>query len=269
MRSYFNFASIGIVSLFQEKTINAFDVDPYPTFRFREYSELSIEQKSAATLLGYNEIAWNQPSTARVESLSWWYNVNMDYYDVDQDGDYYEPNSDFSNATVTLGFVGDEAEDVWDCWINHYSYYSWDDLVKYDIAPFYMDLGWTPGSWNETLPEPASNSKFYAELTDKEKTAALTVCYTQKLWDYEELPFCLDSPGTIDDGPDTCDWVSMNISRCSLGDRGVSEHCPNTCGSCIPHNTSTTNNNNLASVSRFVLSASLSCFSILVFFALN
>ena len=107
MRSYFVF------TLILANPVIPFDVEPYPTFRFREYSELSSEQKTAATSLGYTKTSWNKPGTTDVEYLSWWYNVNMDYYDADKDGDYYEANPEFEIAAKILGFVGDEAEDVW------------------------------------------------------------------------------------------------------------------------------------------------------------
>jgi len=239
MTSYFVLAYIGILSLLTAHFVSSFDVEPYPTFRFREYKELSPEQKNAASLLGYDERSWNQPGTADVEYVSWWYHVNMDYYDTDGDGDYYEPSTQFRNATETLGFVGDEAGDVWDCWMNHYSDYTWSYLEEYDIAQFYIDLGWTAESWNETIPVPASDSKYFDEFTDKEKTAALTVCYTQKLWDYEILPFCLD-PINIVGGTDECDWVSKDISRCNLGNGEFTDFCPNTCGSCPNSSSSST-----------------------------
>lgn len=257
MRSYFIFTLVGAIS-FLEKTVNSFDVEPYPTYRFRNYSSLSADEKNAATSLGYDKKSWNLPGTADFEYVSWWYNINMDYYDHDGDGNYYEPNPDFENNAAILGFVGDEKEDVWDCWMNHYEDYTWDDLETYDIASSYKDLGWTKEVWNdETLPAPASEDKYYSELTYKEKTAAVTICYTQKIWDYEELPFCLDSPDTINNSTNTCDWVSKDISKCNDG--GVSEHCPNVCGSC----------DSSESVPMLSISTVLMYTSVLVFFALN
>ena len=97
--------------------VNAFDVEPYPTFRFRPYAELTAAQKAAAIKLRYTEETWNQPGAAGIEYLSWWYYMDTenDYYDWDGDKDYYEPPNDpgFLGAAQTLGFVGDTAEDVW------------------------------------------------------------------------------------------------------------------------------------------------------------
>jgi len=229
---------------------NSFNVD-YPTFRFREYSELSLEQKNAAASLEYNERTWNQPGTADVEYMSWRSNVTNQF-------------PEFRNATKILGFDGNESVDVWDCWINHYNDYAWDELVQNDIVSFYIILGWTAESWDETIPEPASNSKYFEELTDKEQTAALAVCYTQKLWDGESLPFCLDSQTRVD-CIDECDWVSKDISRCNLGEGAFWDFCPNTCGSCPDHDDTET-----SSTSRFTLSTMYACATILIFhFTLN
>eukprot|EP00553_Chaetoceros_curvisetus_P003989 CAMPEP_0204621656 /NCGR_PEP_ID=MMETSP0717-20131115/7305_1 /ASSEMBLY_ACC=CAM_ASM_000666 /TAXON_ID=230516 /ORGANISM="Chaetoceros curvisetus" /LENGTH=327 /DNA_ID=CAMNT_0051636115 /DNA_START=341 /DNA_END=1321 /DNA_ORIENTATION=+ len=210
--------------------VNAFDVEPYPEFRFRPYNELTTGQKSAALALGYTPETWNQPGATDIEYISWWYNVNMDYYDWDGDGEYYEPNPAFLNAAKTLGFVGDSAEDVWDCWQNHYSYYEWSELVQWDIASSFEALGWTEAKWNEEdLTPPTSESKKYSQLTGAEKTAASALCYTQKIWDYEVLPFCLDKKGTV--LGNTCHDMSLRIPKC-FANKANWKHCPNTCGAC-------------------------------------
>lgn len=227
-----------------------FDVEPYPTHRFREFSELSDEEKSAAQELGWDESTWNLPGSlyysygyyddgtewypGGIEYLSWWYHTNMDYYDKDGDGNYYEPTPGFEEAATTLGFT----EDVWDCWVNHYSSYEWSDLVEYDIEFYMTTLGWTQSKWEGTDPEPpTSSSKTYNELSDDEKTAALGTCYTQKLWDYETLPYCVDSPRPIKQNKfeRSCHWVSSNAKRCNNIRGEFMKHCPNTCGVCDTH----------------------------------
>ena len=98
----------GIISLFAQ-SINAFDVEPYPELCFRNYIKLTANEKAAATVLGYDAESWSQLGTADADSLSWWYNANMDYYDYDGDEDYYDENPNFIKAATTLGFT----EDVW------------------------------------------------------------------------------------------------------------------------------------------------------------
>lgn len=234
----------GAVALYamQVQTANAFDV-PYPNIRFKEYWQLTDEQKNAASTLGYTQETWDQPGSEDFEYLSYWYMENQDYYDHDGDQDYYEPNPTFKPAAEKLGFVGDQGIDQWDCWQSHYYSYSWDDLVEYDIASFYEVLGWNQEKWDaEDLAEadePATSSKMFYELSPAEKTAAVTVCYTQKLWDYDPLPFCKDSPHALEalvekGNPKyrTCHWMSKNLNRCDNRGGNFSKHCPNTCGSC-------------------------------------
>jgi len=220
----------GILSLFAQ-SINAFDVEPYPELRFRNYNKLTANEKAAATVLGYDAESWSQLGTADADSLSWWYNANMDYYDYDGDGDYYEENPNFIKAAATLGFT----EDVWDCWINHYDYYSWDDLVEFRFDSFYKELGWTADKWSGSdTVLPDTEDKSFADLSTVEKTAAVTVCYTQKIWDKEMLPLCVDSPRPIllNGQERSCDWVSDDLARCDLKRGEFSKHCPNTCGTC-------------------------------------
>ena len=67
--------------------------------------------------------------------------------------------------------------------------------------------------WDNSTGVPESYDKYWAELTTVEKTAALEVGYTQKLWDEEMLPFCTDSNVNLAE----CDWVAKDLSRCSEG----------------------------------------------------
>lgn len=96
----------------QLQTANAFDI-PYPEIRFKEYWELTDDQKNAASTLGYTATTWNRPGTADFEYLSYWYMSEMDYYDHDGDANYYEPNPTFAPAAAKLGFVGDEGVNQW------------------------------------------------------------------------------------------------------------------------------------------------------------
>lgn len=220
----------------------AFDVEPYPNFRFREFWELTDAEKSAATELGYTYETWNQPGSlyepGGVEYLSWWYLTNMDYYDKDQDGNYYEPTPGFVQAAETLGFVGQNKEDIWDCWMNHYGSYAWTDIVEYDLESYMTTLGWNEAKWTgtDTVP-PDADSKLFNELTDVEKTAALGICYTQKLWDYKALPYCKDASKPIKQNKKnrSCDWVSKNFKRCNNLNGEFLKHCSNTCGVCDSH----------------------------------
>ena len=104
--------------------------------------------------------------------------------------------------------------------------------MEYDLASSYEALGWNEARWNGEDPTvPDTESKKYNELTAAQKTAASTVCYTQKIWDYEVLPFCLDKTGTVNGKK--CHYMSLDISRCFSDKSGAHwKHCPNTCGTC-------------------------------------
>ena len=90
------------------KAATAYDVDPYPSFRFRLHSELTDAEKAAASVLGYTEATWNQPGlNYAFEEITWYWNFgDGDYFDADKDGDYYDgDNSAKKAAAETLGFV--------------------------------------------------------------------------------------------------------------------------------------------------------------------
>lgn len=215
---------------------NAFDVEPYPMLRYTEYSKLTEYQQDIAKELGYTEDTWNLPGTLDIEYYSWWY-----FTSLDDDSIAYD-----TKPLEELGFT----EDTWDCWHTHYNEYTWEDLETYDIASSAEALGWNQEMWDtydyydEASVKPDTELKFFNELTDEEKTAALVMCYTQKLWDYEALSsFCLDKPvgfrvGGGDSKPErSCDWISQDVSRCSAPSKGqeFTAHCPNVCGQCDSH----------------------------------
>lgn len=206
---------------------HAFDV-PYPSYRFRDFSTLTSEEMEAAKALGYDEESWNHPGTAEIEYESWWM-IENDYYDYDKDGNTDEPHPIQFDAATTLGFE----EEGWDCWQNHYNSYPWEELTWYELDIYWGALGWTEDLWDnyyyyDEEELPASNEKYWDELSTEEKTAALHLCYTQKLWDDETLPFCEDSTTSVD-----CDWFGDDLDheRCLTSDR-LSRKCRNTCGTC-------------------------------------
>ena len=109
-------------------------------------------------------------------------------------------NDDAIDAMNNFGYD----ENVWDCWINHYSYYDWDEFIQYEFAEPLIVLGWNQSNWDGDAPEPESDSKDWIELTVEERTAAEELCYFEEVWDgvYPDMFFCsLDevlSPATED-----------------------------------------------------------------------
>ena len=70
----------------------------------------------------------------------------------------------------------------WDCWINHYMGYWWEDIVSEGLEEYFTELGWDSSLWDEGL-EPPSEDKYWDELTLLERAAARQLCYTNDLWD--------------------------------------------------------------------------------------
>mmetsp|Transcript_941 Transcript_941/g.1046 ORF Transcript_941/g.1046 Transcript_941/m.1046 type:complete len:287 (-) Transcript_941:185-1045(-) len=223
MKSYFNVAVLSVVSLISSHIATAFEIE-YPKIRFTPYDELTADQQASASGLGYTEKTWNTPGSYDLEWNTWWYQMNTDYYDLD---------NNFAEYAEELGFPDQDGEnDQWDCWSTHYNY-EWKDIVKYKLDEALGVLGWNEELWtNDEVPE--SNDKSYMELSNAEKTAAGVLCYTKSLWDGDELSsFALDSPKVIlvgkEDISRTCNWASKDLGRCK---KTMKNHCCNTCGTC-------------------------------------
>jgi hypothetical protein len=166
--SAFILSSIAVLCSGQESTRLLNDIAE-PEFRYVEWNDLSqAKQAVAGTGLGYAVATWNNPGTAEVEELSW-------------------TSLTVANqaAAVTLGFN----EEVWDCFINHYDDFFWEDLATEEVQQYYVTLGWTEDSWNGDADAPESDAFFYNELTAEEKAAANELCYDENLWNEETLPF--------------------------------------------------------------------------------
>jgi len=209
------YSKFAVLTLISAHIVTAEFKIEYPTVRFTEYAQLTAVQQNATDMLGYNPSTWNNPGTRDFELLPWWYHTFKDYYDLNEDeedlnvntGDddeiwryYNETNEIFLQNAGILGFSRYEAEDgwveaedIWDCWMTHYDY-EWEDIEEYQLNVSAIVLGWNQTLWESDPPEvPESSSKSYADLTDEEREAAEHFCYTKDLWDYEQLPFALET----------------------------------------------------------------------------
>jgi len=233
MKSYAIVAALGAFSCIGLQTATAFEVE-YAAIRMTPWSYLTSAQKLAASNLGYTEKEWNNPGTELSEKATWYASTMHDYYDKDGDNDYYDVIP-FEVYTSQLGFTGPNKEDMWDCWVNHYRYY-WSEIVDYGLLPAYTALGWTEDMWDNGVGQPDSEDKDWDELTTAEKTAAVVLCYVKPLWDEKSLwDMCDDSPRDFKKSKKaqkSCDWVSQDLARCDIKNKGPFTHCKNTCGSC-------------------------------------
>lgn len=82
-------------------------------------------------------------------------------------------------AAKTIGWT----DITWDCWQNHFSSYSWDDLQFYGLDMHYTVLGWDEESWNGESDPPSSHGKYWDLLNDIERENANALCYFRDSWD--------------------------------------------------------------------------------------
>lgn len=81
-------------------------------------------------------------------------------------------------------------------------------MVQYNISQYWEGLGWTIESWNEVIGPPASEDKFWMDLSEEEQAAADALCYFQETWD--EIPLTLWKDPIVNDDP--CSIAVAHIS---------------------------------------------------------
>ena len=77
------------------------------------------------------------------------------------------------NGIVGLGMN----EDVWDCHVNHYFGFWWEDIVKFQLDKYYSVLGWDEDSWDNDKDAPHTEAMYWDELTPEQQAAAVQLCY--------------------------------------------------------------------------------------------
>lgn len=83
---------------------------------------------------------------------------------------------DEQDGALQLGFD----RDTWDCSIDHYASYSWDELSEVrDVRRNMRILGWTREEWGYENP---TYEKWWHQLTNDEKLAAYEICYFEDNW---------------------------------------------------------------------------------------
>lgn len=125
------------------------------------------------------ENTWNLPTTAFVETLSW-----------------ESLGKDQLAGAQSIGFATVEAEDIWDCFQNHYDDYDWKELVVFNLSQYFLILGWTQGSWYEVDPPPPSENTSWVNLTAAEQEAAVNICFFEYSWDEVNIANWTDLEGT-------------------------------------------------------------------------
>jgi hypothetical protein len=145
---------------------NRFDVT-YPRGRYVQWQFLTPPVRSAAELLRYDETTWNVPGSAPVEKQAF-HNLTAPF-----------------QAAVLGDLQMNEA--TWDCYINHYSGYSWTELL-YAVQMHYSALGYTADSWSSvSRTTPILGNLNWTELNAAQRIAADQLCYFQRVWDGDDI----------------------------------------------------------------------------------
>lgn len=104
---------------------------------------------------------WNNPGENDIEAWS--------YHDL------------WPEEVVGIQALGID-EEMWDCHINHYAGYWWEDIESYGYSIYLNELGWNEGNYDGDESSPESDEKWWDQLTEKERVAATQLCYTRELW---------------------------------------------------------------------------------------
>mmetsp|Transcript_11286 Transcript_11286/g.22555 ORF Transcript_11286/g.22555 Transcript_11286/m.22555 type:complete len:373 (+) Transcript_11286:228-1346(+) len=138
-----------------------------PEVRYTPWQDLDpVVQNIAETKLGYTPVTWNVHGLADIERLGWW-----------------QMTPDQEEGAKAIGFN----EETWDCFIHHYSSYLWSEIVDYNYVDHFRNLGWTESSWNGNDELPATEAKWWGQLTDDEKKAANGLCYFEDNWNMIDM----------------------------------------------------------------------------------
>jgi hypothetical protein len=135
-----------------------------PTFRFQPFNQLdSTSQNIAIEKLGYTQQTWNNHGLNPIERRRW-----------------TSLTSNERDAASQLGFT----QPTWDCFINHYEQYTWDELDSAGAQTHYRNLGWTEDHWLmlDTAPTPETETLWWDMLNDNQKSAANGICYFKDNW---------------------------------------------------------------------------------------
>jgi hypothetical protein len=139
---------------------------PYPYFRYRVWEDLEETQRSQAVTVGWTEETWNSPFAS-----------DLAYNSFGDLGD------DARTALLAMGF----SEETYDCYVDHYYGYTWEELQEYDMAQYFEELGWTQILFEQGNQPPMWSEGDWSLLNDVQKAAADELCWFQEIWESTPL----------------------------------------------------------------------------------
>lgn len=139
---------------------------PYPYTRFTPWIQLGTTEQNSGTNLGYFSSSWD----------------NLEIYDLE--------SLRYSDLTVqerqSLQALGLDS-DQWDCFMNHYNGYYWDELQSIGVLVHFTTLGYTQSSWDDGIDPPDTEGMYWDDLSPEQQDAANKLCYFQNSWDWIDL----------------------------------------------------------------------------------
>lgn len=83
---------------------------------------------------------------------------------------------------ISLGL--DEAK--WDCFVNHYNGYYWENLQAAGIVESFQALGWDQVNWDDGGTNPVFDM-YFEDLSAEQQDAAFRLCYIPNSWNWVPL----------------------------------------------------------------------------------
>jgi hypothetical protein len=87
-------------------------------------------------------------------------------------------NSIRANAAI-VGFT----EDTWDCHINHYNDYSWEELATDNLTEYFETIGYTTEIWEGEDTDLDVDDEDWEDISEEAQAALEEICWTEDLWD--------------------------------------------------------------------------------------
>eukprot|EP00978_Attheya_sp_CCMP212_P002741 scaffold5612_cov46-Attheya_sp.AAC.4 len=135
------------------------------------WDDLPLNIKDAWQAIGFTNASkswWQQGRDYdAIESKSW--------STLDIENSFFQ-----GNATI-VGFTNE----TWDCHINHYYDYSWEELIAYDLNEYFETIGYTASDMWEGDDETDLDfeDKEWDEIETEVQGALVSICWTEDLWD--------------------------------------------------------------------------------------
>jgi len=148
--------------------------DPETYYYSVDYDELTEEERTLWATLGWDEEAWSaEESPADWPATEWtnWAGLSAEQHNALAMLGYDQETWDETRPRSGVRII----EAFWNS-------LEWDVLSPAEQALWNV-LGWDAESWSGAAPEPASESKNWADLSDAERFAAGKLGYDQVIWD--------------------------------------------------------------------------------------